>query len=349
MVSENIFEMVRTRRRSLNSAEGIRRRFTFEHARGKTIFVRREEIFMAGFLPFAFCLLAFAQDQGVRDITPEEFVKSRPARSTVSSGSARRGRYKLSGARPARPSKLSGAPKPDSSNATQLGLTIWRLRPSIAADSGARIIVHHEGETEEWTPERIESNTPLRIGERIRFSFESPQAGYLYVIDREQYAGGSTGDPYLIFPTSRTREGDNQVAPGRIIEIPSQDDRPNFFSLRRTRLDQTGELLTVIVAPQPIEGLAIGAKPLPLSSQQVAQWEKQWSASTEKFEMAGSAGKPWTRAEQEAGASGARRLTQDDPSPQTIYRVAVKPETYFLIKVELRYSRARTKTQSSQD
>jgi hypothetical protein len=307
---------------------------------------------MACFLPFAFCLLGFAQDQGVRDITPEEFVKSRPARSTASSESAGRGRYKPSGARPAKSSKLSklsGAPNPDSSNATQLGLTIWRLRPSIAADSGARIIVHSEGETEEWTPERIESNTPLRIGERIRFSFESPQAGNLYVIDREQYAGGSMGDPYLIFPTTRTREGDNRVAPGRIIEIPSQDDRPNFFSLRRTRLDQIGELLTVIVTPQPIEGLAIGAKPLSLSSRQVAQWEKQWSASTEKFEMAGAAGKPWTRAEQEAGASGSRQLTQDDPGPQTIYRVAVKPDTPFLIKVELRYSRTRTKTRSSQN
>lgn len=57
----------------------------------------------------------------------------------------------------------------------QPGLTVWRLRLSGAADGGARIIVHHEGETEEWTPERVESNTPLRMGERIRFSFESPQ------------------------------------------------------------------------------------------------------------------------------------------------------------------------------
>jgi hypothetical protein len=226
----------------------------------------------------------------------------------------------------------------------QLGLTIWRLRPSSGADVGARIIVHHEGETEEWTPERVESNTPLRIGERIRFSFESPQTGYLYVIDSEQYAGGATGDPYLIFPTTRTRKGDNRVAPGQVIEIPGQDDRPNFFTLRRTRLDQTGELLTVIVTPQPIEGITIGEKPLPLSSRQVMQWDEQWGASTEKFEMDGGAGKTWTKAEQEAGASGTRQLTQDDPGPQTIYRVAVKPGSPMLVKVELRYGRAGTKT-----
>ena len=86
------------------------------------------------------------------------------------------------------------------------------------------------------------------------------------MIDRERYAGGSTGDPYLIFPTTRTRGGDNRVAPGQIIEIPGQDDRPNFFTPRRSRLDQTGELLTVIVTPQPIAGITIGDKPLPLSS-----------------------------------------------------------------------------------
>lgn len=298
---------------------------------------------MAGFIPFAICLLAFVQDQNVRDITPEEFVKSRPARSAISSASTRRASYKPSGGKPAK-SSSSGALKPDSSNSMQLGLTIWRLRPSIGADGGARIIVHHDGETEEWTPERIESNTPLRIGERIRFSLESPQTGYLYVIDREQYAGGSMGDPYLIFPTTRTREGDNRVAARQIIEIPGQDDRPNFFTMRRTRLDQTGESLTVIVAPQPIEGMTIGAKPLQLSSQQVEQWEKQWGGLTEKFEMAGGAGKVWTRAEQEVGANATRQLTQDDPGPQTIYRVAVNPGSPLLVKVGLRYGRTETKT-----
>jgi len=298
---------------------------------------------MTGFssiLPFAICLFSFMQDQGMRDITPEEFVKSRPARSIASSAPARRVSYKPAATRPA---ASTGAHKPGSSNALQLGLTIWRLRPSSMAQSGARIIVHHDGETEEWTPERIESNTPLRMGERIRFSFESPQTGYLYVIDREQYAGGSMSDPQLIFPTTRTREGDNRVAPGQIIEIPAQNDRPNFFTLRRTRLDQTGELLTVIVTPQPIEGITIGDKPLALSSQQVAQWENQWGALTEKFEMAGGSGKTWTRAEQEAGANGARQLTQDDPGPQTIYRVAVKPGAPLLVNVGLRYSRAETK------
>src|SRR5262245_66638026 len=138
---------------------------------------------MTGFssiLPFAICLFTCTQDQGMRDIIPEEFVKSRPARSIAPWAPARRVRYKPAATSP---EASTVARKPGSSNALQLGLTIWRLRPSSMTESGARIIVHHDGETEEWTPELIESNTPLRMGERIRFSFESPQTGYLYVIE----------------------------------------------------------------------------------------------------------------------------------------------------------------------
>jgi hypothetical protein len=297
---------------------------------------------MTGFitiLPIAFCLVTLVQDDGTRHVIPEEFVKSRPARSNkagTASPSGRRANYRPAQAKTPAAGKKSDAAQ---SEGAQLGLTVWRLRPSIAADNGARIIVHHDDETEEWTPERVEARTPMRMGERIRFSFESPQTGYLYVIDREQYANGSTGDPVLIFPTKRTRDGDNQVAPGRVIEIPGQEDRPNFFTLRRSRLDQTGELLTVIVTFKPIEGLTIGSKPLQLSSQQVASWEKEWSALTEKFEMAGAAGKTWTQAEQEAGANATRQLTQEDPGPQTIYRVAVKPGSPLLVNVGLRYGR----------
>lgn len=302
---------------------------------------------MTGFiliLSFTFCLFTFGQGQETRQIIPEEFIKTRPVKSTAPS--AKRARYHPAIAKSAPSAK---APKLGSSDGMQLGLTIWRLRPSRPADNGARIIVHGENETEEWTPERVESNAPFRMGERIRFSFESPQKGYLYVIDREQYSDSTVGEPYLIFPTTRTREGDNQVAPGRIIEIPGQEDHPNFFTLKQTRANQTGELLTVIVTPQPIEGINIGEKPLRLSNEQVAQWENQWSARTEKFELTGGAGKTWTEAEKKAGANATHQLTQDDPGPQTIYRVAVKPGSPLLVNVELRYRRASTQTRRTNE
>jgi hypothetical protein len=56
----------------------------------------------------------------------------------------------------------------------------------------------------EWTPQRIEADTPLKVGERVRLSIESPRTGYLYVIDREQYADGSYGE--CLFNLSHTAD-----------------------------------------------------------------------------------------------------------------------------------------------
>ncbi len=287
-------------------------------------------------LPVMFCAFSVIQAQETRQIMAEEFVKSRPGRSSGAPAVNRRTVYRRTNARPGK-TESGSAPE------MQLGLTIWRLRPSRATDQGARIIIQQESGTEELTPERVESGTPLAVGERIRFSFESPQPGYLYVIDREQYANGSLGAPYLIFPTTRTRAGDNRVSPGTIIEIPAQDDQPNYFSMRQSRPDQIGELLSIIIAPAPLEGITIGSKPLALSPEQTAIWEKQWGAKAEKFEMTGGAGKGWTRAEQEAGANATRQLTQEDPSPQTIYRVAAKQGGPFLVNVGVKYRMRKTR------
>lgn len=268
-----------------------------------------------------------AQPEELRGIVAEEFLKARPGKS---------GTGKRAGYRPA--SAKAALPKGGAEQTAQLGLTIWRLRPARANDDVRIIVQQGEGELE-WTPERVATDAPLRLGERIRFSFESPRAGYLYVIDREQYANGSSGEPTLIFPTTRTRGGDNRVAPGRIVEIPAQEDRPNYMWLKPTRLDLVGESLLVLVTPQPLEDITIGEKPLPISEEQVLKWEKSWGAASERFEMTGGAGKAWTRAEKEAGEDTTRALTQEDPSPQTIYRTAVKSDQPILIKVGLRYAR----------
>lgn len=281
----------------------------------------------------ALCSFAFFQSDGSRQIIPEEFVKARPAKSKAAP--ARRAAYRNTAA------KSPSASSNKSDSFMQLGLTLWRLRPAIARDEGVRILVQDESQSTEWIPERIEAGTPLRMGERIRFSFESPQTGYLYVTDREQYANGTLGDPYLIFPTTRTRNGDNKVTAGRLIEIPAQDDRPNYFTLRQSRMDQVGENLTVIVSNEPLKEVVITDKALKLSIEQVAKWESEWEAQAEQFEMVGGKGKTWTKQEQAAGADLTRSLTQDDPPPQTIYRVATKPGQPLLIKVKLKYSPAR--------
>jgi len=159
------------------------------------------------------------------------------------------------------------------------------------------------------------------------------------VVDREQYSDGSSGDPYLIFPTTHTRGGNNSVAAGKVIEFPAQDDEPPYFVLTRSRAEHAGELLIIIVAPQPLAGMQPGPEPIKVPAEKLAAWEKDWGGSTERFELEGGGGLPYSNAEKVAGESGSRMLTQSDPLPQTILRVTAKPGSPVLVKVVLRIAR----------
>src|SRR5882724_6406712 len=94
-------------------------------------------------LAFCFVTCVQAQDkqaedkqnnQDTRGIVPEEFVKARPAKAHAPADARRRPVYRRTSARVATDASAAGY--------AQLGLTIWRLRPATAADSGARIIGH---------------------------------------------------------------------------------------------------------------------------------------------------------------------------------------------------------------
>jgi hypothetical protein len=223
-----------------------------------------------------------------------------------------------------------------------IGVTLWRLRPSRPADVGERSIVHEGPGEAGWVPERVSSLAKLSEGDRIRVSIEAARTGHLYVVNQEQYADGSKGEPYLIFPTTRTRGGDNKVAVGRLVEIPAQDDSPPYFTLKRSRGDHVGESLIVLVSPAPIEGVAITDGAQRLSAETLAAWEKSWGAQTGRLEMTGGEGRPWTRPEQEAGADATRALQEDEPTPQTIYyRPGVGGKSPVLIKVLLQYAGSR--------
>jgi hypothetical protein len=220
-----------------------------------------------------------------------------------------------------------------------VGVTIWRLRPANRSDSGERLIVHDDSATKEWLPERISANTKLGPGDRLRISVEAARDGYLYVIDREQYADGSLGEPYLIFPTTRTLNGDNQVSVGKLAEIPAQDDSPPFFTIRRSRPDQVAEVLSVLVTPAPLEGVQISDKAQKLSEAQIAKWEKAWSTSVGRLEME-SVGQAWTKEEKDAGANNTRALTASAPAPQLVfYRPNIKSTEAMFVKLRLSYRR----------
>ena len=218
-----------------------------------------------------------------------------------------------------------------------VGVTIWRLRPASPRDSGERMIVHEDSANSQWTPERISPQTKLASGDRLRISVEGARKGYLYVIDREQYADGSLGEPYLIFPTTRTLNGDNRVELGKLTEIPGQDDDPPFFTVKKSRPDQVAEALSVLVSPTPLEGIAITDKAQKLSDTQVAAWEKEWSTGVGFLEMDKSVGQGWTKEERDAG-SNTRALTAEGPAPQLLfYRAASKPTDPLFVKLQLWY------------
>src|SRR5882724_10517057 len=281
------------------------------------------------------------EEAGSRQIVLDRFNKARPAEDlTAGVGGSRVGPNKPSVKSPVYrrtgQTNLAGGRKPAPASSEEIGVTVWRLRPSRSGDTGARMLVLDGLKQAEWTPERIEADTPLNIGDRVRLTIESPRPGFLYIIDREQYPDGSFGEPMMIFPTLRTRRGDNRVAPGRLIDIPAQEDQYSYFTAQPAggRRDQKAEVLTIILVPQPLP-LQIAAQPLKMAEGQITGWEKLWGGVAERLELVGGAGRIWTMEEKAAGAALGRQLTQAGPPPQTVYRVARKAGGPLLVTVPL--------------
>jgi hypothetical protein len=276
----------------------------------------------------------FAQQQDQsRGLHVKKIEEGRPASATPAD--PRQPRTYRSATSAASSSELRS---PASSSDAIIGVTVWRLQPAQSATGqGARLLEHQGAKSTEWTAERIEAGSRISEGERVRVSIESPTSGHLYVIDREQYADGTLGDAYLIFPTARTRGGNNGVAAGRVIEFPAQEDNPPYFTLSRSRADHVAEVLTLIVSPQPLADFSVGPEPSKVAPEKLAGWEKEWGGQAEQFELEGGAGLPYTTTEKAAAsADGARMLTQADPLPQTILRMRAKPGSPVVARITLR-------------
>ena len=89
---------------------------------------------------------------------------------------------------------------------------------------------------------------------------------------------------------------------GKITELPARDDRPPYFTVKRSRSDQVAEVLSVLISPSPLEGIEITDKAQKLSEAQVGKWKKSWDARVGLLELETGAGKPWSREEKEAGS-----------------------------------------------
>lgn len=266
-----------------------------------------------------------------RKIVSDDFVKGRKqrvARAPIGRVASKpRRTYRLV-------SNSAGRRRTPARNLMQLGVTIWRLRSPRDQDSDRRALIREKGKVGVWAAERVESEGTLREGEYVRISVESPSRGYLYVIDRELFADGSTGEPMLIFPWSGA---DNRLTPGRLIDIPSEEDDPNYFTAQLTGASQTGEVLTLIVTTAPLD-VGVSDKPVRIAPKELSRWQTLWGGVTERYEMEGGAGEIWTREEKQAAAKeGRRHLTRDDPVPQTIYRVFNRSNKGMLVNLRLKY------------
>lgn len=219
----------------------------------------------------------------------------------------------------------------------RLGITIWRLpKESVAAvGSGETARQMTQGFAgAEGTLQRVSADTVFARGDRVRLSFESPAAGYLYVIDREIYADGKVGEPYQIFPTMMARAGNNRVMPGSIIDIPAQSDRVPFFELKSDKPNWRGELLTIIVSPEPQTSMPMPDRPSPIDAAMVEVMEAKHLKPAIEFDQQGTAGKTNTKAETAAG-DGTRQLTQGDAYPQTMYRQKVRAKEPMMMNLSL--------------
>ena len=274
-----------------------------------------------------------------RTIVSDDFTRNRP-KATTRRNSARRANNPSAGEsssgrryRLASESSAGVVTKSSLLNSSQLGLTIWKLRPGVR-ESRSRVPVNEIGaDTFGWIAERVEADTGFRRGDRLSLSIESPRAGYLYLIDRDWFTDGSLSLTKLIFPI---RGDNNLLQAGRLIDIPAEG-RPAMTA--EPGQNQAGEMLTIIVTSSPLR-LALSDQPMPIADTRLSEWEEMWGGTAQRYEMEGGAGQVRTIQEQQAATSkGMRQLSRNDPPPQTIYLVKSKKGGAFLFNVKLSYLR----------
>ncbi len=271
-----------------------------------------------------------AEDLGTRVLIPQSLLARRPAATSAP----------LAQPLPYRAvQRRQEPPRPED---TVVGITFWRLRPVLPGDDPeTRLLVLDEadGSPVEQIPERIETGSPVKPGERIRLSVEVPRGGFLYILDRELFGDETSGPAHLIYPNYQTPPGDNAVSAGRLVEVPDRRDRINSFKLVKSRADHVGETLVVLISPRPIPELTqTSGQPRMIDENLIGEWEGRYGVQIEHLELEGGAGSAITAAETRSGANRLP-LQARDPGPQSIFRFRSSPGEPVLLKLPLRLAR----------
>lgn len=227
----------------------------------------------------------------------------------------------VSPVREVRKTKISKPVVPARMTDEELGVTFWRLRPlkKNEEDDAPTFKVNTGDGSDDWTAERVRSITKFKPGNLVRFTIESLRSGYIYIINREFYDDGSSGEAELIYPEmiGRTRR-DIRVNAGSLVEIPSTADDMPYFRIKPKREDYAGEEVIVIISPAKITGFIFGTGRPTISSNTLEKWFNDWASVTDVYDASDGEGVAYTRTEAEAVRT--RSLTQEEPLPQTIYR-----------------------------
>jgi Domain of unknown function (DUF4384) len=214
----------------------------------------------------------------------------------------------------------------------ELGVTFWRLRPFETNDEGAPLFPVRVGEKfQDWTAERVASSTNFKKGDRVRFTVESSRTGYLYIANREFYTDGTTGAANIIFPTLRTRGGNNRVEAGSLIEIPSASDSVPYFTIKPRRTDYAGEELIVLILPNELPNFEKTLRAQPVTPENLTKWFADWESLVDVYDAEDGIGTAYTEIEAIAANAASRSLTQEEPLPQTIFRVSLKPSAPMFV------------------
>ena len=217
----------------------------------------------------------------------------------------------------------------------ELGVTFWRLRPLKETDGDVPTFPVRVGDgNQNWAAERVRSSTRFEPGDRVRFTIEASRTGYLYIANREIYADGTYGDAEIIFPTLRTRSGDNHVSAGTLVEIPGSNDSVPYFTIQPRRADYVGEELIVVITPNEMTNIEKTLRPQPISKERLDKWY-DWQMGADVYDADDGEGIAYTQTEGDAAENASRSLTREEPLPQTIFRLKIPKEMPLFVIIRL--------------
>jgi hypothetical protein len=283
-------------------------------------------------------LCNFQQDAGqtqedeTKGLVPKLFVAKRPAVQSNRPTKSRSTQSKKIVYR--RITKPIVKPKTEKFEMASLGFTVWKRR-AATTDNSKGIAENKNGltPTVKSDYERVNSETPLAIGENIQITVESlTQTGYLYIIDREKYIDGSFSDPKVIYPI---RGRDNYVTPG-ILKTTGVFD----IVASKSSKQQVEEVFTVLLSPTKlIPPAELTGGIVDLDSAKFAEWFSKWKVDFEVIEQEAENGQTMTD-EEAKGIEENRKLTQEDPAPATIYRAYINRGSAILFNFPLKFKSA---------